>query len=131
MQYTPQWTECMSLPDIQQATFCDDHLHFKEHIMQGWPLSRNAIPEELKLYWTSKEHLAIIDGMLMKERHSIFPKELQKQALEKTAQQPHRYINEAASRDLYMLDKKEYRHWKCCKIVLTRLDNSKYSQKRE
>ena len=34
--------------------------------MQGWPASGNEIPQEVRSYWTFRNHLVAIHGILMK-----------------------------------------------------------------
>ena len=52
------------------------------HRSQGWPTGRNEIPQDMRPYWTFRDNLEVIDGVLMKGRCIITPEELQRQALE-------------------------------------------------
>ena len=59
----------MSVQEIQQATAKDDHLQqFRQHIITGWPERRNEVPQEIRLYWTFRDDMAVIDGNMLKGR---------------------------------------------------------------
>ena len=47
--------------------------------MGGQPESRNK-KQEIRLFWTFRDHNAMIDGIIHKERWRVIPKDLQKQA---------------------------------------------------
>ena len=73
---------CITIQDIQ-ATPQDNHLQqLKEYIIQGWPASRNEIPQVVRPYWTFWDDLTVIDRILMKSRCIIIHEELQRKALE-------------------------------------------------
>ena len=54
--------------------------------MQGWPLGRNKVLQKLRLYWSFKDDLAVINDIL--KWNTIIPKELQKQTLEQLYGRP-------------------------------------------
>ena len=60
---------CMTVKEIQQATTKDYHLqHLRAHIIKAWPESRNEVPQEIRLYWTFSDDMAVIDGIILKGR---------------------------------------------------------------
>ena len=68
--------------ELQQASSQDDHLQkLKNIIIAGWPNSKDKIGEKLKLYRSSRDELAVIDGIILKGRYIIIPKSLRVQVL--------------------------------------------------
>ena len=50
----------------------DQHLQcLKAYIIQGWPESRDRIPQDLRAYWTFREDMAVIDRVVMKGSHIV------------------------------------------------------------
>ena len=85
MQYR-QWQtswECMSIPQIQQATAQDDHLQWlKGYIIIRWPENEEQIPKEIRIYWMFWDDMVVISGIIMKGRHVIIPEILKTQQLD-------------------------------------------------
>ena len=74
---------CMSISQIQLASTQDDHLQcLKCYIIAGWPSKKDEMYNNLKLYWSYKDELAVIDGVVMKGRHIIIPTSLKQQVLD-------------------------------------------------
>ena len=46
----------------------------KHFIIAGWPNSKDEVSKELKLYWSYRDELAVINGVVLKGRHIIIPK---------------------------------------------------------
>ena len=75
--------ECVSMTELQQASSQDNHLQKLKHfIFTGWPYSKDEISAELKPYWSYRDELAVIDGMILKGRHTIIPNSLRQQVLD-------------------------------------------------
>ena len=70
--------ECIAILDIQQATLQDEPLVVAKNNLQGCPISVNEIPQELRPYYTFKDDLVVIDGIVLEGRYIIIPEELQK-----------------------------------------------------
>ena len=51
-------------------------------IIAGWPDSKDQINAELKLYWSYRDELAVIDGIILKDRCIIIPNSLRQQVLD-------------------------------------------------
>ena len=66
--------ECVSMSQIQQASAKDDHLQcLKCSIITGWPSTKDKLHADLKPYWSYRDKLAIIDGVMLKGRHIVIP----------------------------------------------------------
>ena len=75
--------ECISVAEIQQASVQDDHLQkLKNLIIAGWPDTKDELHVNLKPYWSCRDELAVIDGVILKGRHIIIPTSLRQQILE-------------------------------------------------
>lgn len=62
------------LQEIRQAQKADDVLHqVREHCIQGWPV---YMPENslLKQYWLNREHLNIVDDLLLFDDRLVIPR---------------------------------------------------------
>ena len=46
-------------------------------ISEGWPPKRSSVPDNLKDYWNYRDELTVEDGILLKNRKFIVPKNLQ------------------------------------------------------
>ena len=55
---------------------------FKNNIISGWPTTKDQLHLDIRPYWSYKDDLAVIDGIVMKGRHIIIPKVLKQQALD-------------------------------------------------
>ena len=62
----------MSIEDIQEATLQEKQLQDSStYILTGWPYTKTEIREDVKFYWLYKDDMAVIDGLVMKERTII------------------------------------------------------------
>ena len=83
IQTTTDMPECLSVTDLQQALSQDSHIQKLKHfIITGWPNSKDEISEELKPYWSYRDELAVINGIVLKGRHIIIPNSLKQQVLD-------------------------------------------------
>ena len=58
--------ECKTMHDLQQVMFQDQHpQHPKDYIIQGWPESRDQIPEDTRTYWAFRDDMAVIDILII------------------------------------------------------------------
>ena len=61
----------------------DEHLRcLKNSIIAGWPSTRDELQSDLRLYWSYRDDLAVMDGMVMKGRCIIIPAVLKQQVLD-------------------------------------------------
>ena len=75
--------ECMSISQIHQASAQDDHIqHLKSFIIVGWLSTRDELHSNLRPYWSYRDDLVVIDGVVMKGRHILIPTSLKQQVLE-------------------------------------------------
>ena len=66
--------ECISIKKIQQASTQDEHLqHPNSSIIAGWPSTRDELHSDLRLDWSYRDDLVVIDGVAMKGRCIIIP----------------------------------------------------------
>ena len=83
IQSTTDILECVSVAEIQQASAQDNHLQkLKNLIIAGWPDTKDMLHADLKVYWSYRDELAVIDGVILKGRHIFIPTNLQHQILE-------------------------------------------------
>ena len=72
--------EYISVAKIQQALSQDNHLQqIKSLIITGWPDSRDELHVDLRPYWSYRDELAVIDGIILKGRCIIMPNSLRQQ----------------------------------------------------
>ena len=75
--------ECMSVSQIQQASAQDDHLQcLKSFIITAWSNTKDELQADLKPYWSYREEMAIIDGVMLKGRCIVIPTSLKQQVLD-------------------------------------------------
>ena len=73
--------ECTSISQIQQKTVQDEHVQcLKNIIITGWPNTKDQLHINIRPYWSYKDDLEVIDGVVMKGRHIIIPEDLKQQA---------------------------------------------------
>ena len=83
LQTTTDMPECLSMTDLQQASPQDSHIQkLKCFIITGWLNSKDKVCEELKPYWSYRDKLAVIDGVVLKGRCIIIPNSLKQQMLD-------------------------------------------------
>ena len=85
------------LQEIRQAQKADNVLHqVREHCIQGWPV---YMPENslLKQYWLNREHLNIVDDLLLFDDRLVIPRCLRLDTLNRH----HEGISESASAVLW------------------------------
>ena len=75
--------ECISISQIQQTTAQDKHLQcLKNFIIKGWSNTKDQLHIDIRPYWSYKDDLAVIDGVVMKGTSIIVPEDLKQQALD-------------------------------------------------
>ena len=59
----------MTIQQLQQAMTKNDHLQqLRKHIIRGWSENKNEIPQEIRSYWTFRDNIALIYGIILKGR---------------------------------------------------------------
>lgn len=72
---------------IRQATQQDPELQeLIRYVQQGWPVSRNKLPEYLRHYWQHREEIHQDSGLLFFGHRIIIPKKLRQEMLNKIHQ---------------------------------------------
>lgn len=65
------------LKKIQDETKCDSVLcTVKSYIEKGWPENCNQLNSNIKQYWTFRDELAILDGIILKSNLVVIPRSL-------------------------------------------------------
>lgn len=59
------------------------HKLLRHVIFHGWPNDKNKLYNELKVFWTYKEDLNVVDSLIFKNNSLLIPKSLQKEMLNK------------------------------------------------
>ena len=83
IQSTTNIPECIFISQIQQASVQDDHLQcLKDIIITGWLSTKDKLHSDLRPYWSYRDDLVVINGVVMKGRCIIIPVVLQQQVLD-------------------------------------------------
>ena len=83
IQNTTNIPECVSILQNQQMTAQDEHLqHLKNIIITGWPNRKDQLHINIRPYWSYKDNLAVIGGVVMEGRCILIPESLKQQALD-------------------------------------------------
>ena len=71
------------MAEIQQASAQDDHLQqLKSFITADWPDTKDELHADLRPYWSYRGELAVIDSIILKDRHIVIPSSLKQQVLD-------------------------------------------------
>ena len=74
--------DCISIEEIQWASLQNTHLQqLKTFIVAGWPHIKDELQIDIRPYWLYRDKLAVIDGVLLKDRHIIRLDSLKQQVL--------------------------------------------------
>ena len=80
IQAVMEMPKCVSVVEIQQASSINKHLQqLKGIIITGWLDSRDKLHVDLQQYWSYRDELAIIDGIIFKGKCIIIPNSLKEQ----------------------------------------------------
>ena len=75
-------SEYMSVQQIQRATAQDEHLQqLKGFIIAEWPESKEQVHQDIRAFWSFRDDMAVIDGVIMKGRHIVIPEASKQQAI--------------------------------------------------
>ena len=82
---------------FQTATADDRELQeLLKTISEGWPSAKQELPKSMTPYWTSRDEISCVDGLLFKSHKLVVPKNVQKEMLTKI-HEPHMGINKCKS----------------------------------
>ena len=119
------------LEEFKTATKEDQVLQsLKDTVLNGWPQTRNEVPNEIRPYWDFREEVHTSDDLLFKGEKLIVPKSMQREMMEKI-HSSHLGINKckARARDiLYWPGMSSQIHDLCSKCP-TCLENRKSNPK--
>ena len=75
--------ECISISHIQHTMVQDEHLQcLKKHYITGLLSTKDELHIGIRLYWSYRDDLAVIDRVVMKGRCIIIPAKLKQQVLD-------------------------------------------------
>ena len=90
IQSATDMPECISVAEIEQASAQDDHLQqLTNLIIAGWPDTKDELHADLRPYWSYRDELVVIDGIILKGRHIVIPSSLKQQVLDQLQHKPH------------------------------------------
>ena len=82
LQAVTEMPECISVVEIQQVSSINSHLQqLVGIIITGWADSRDELHLNLQPYWSYRDELAVIDGIILKGKCIIIPNSLREQVL--------------------------------------------------
>ena len=70
------------IQEIQGMSQDKDLKHLQEHIIRGWLEHRDQVPQHMRTYWTFQDDMALVDGVILKSRHTVIPDALKRETLE-------------------------------------------------
>ncbi len=72
------------LQEFKEATEEDAELMLVANAIQrGWPDKQRQLPDKIKQYWTFREELSFVDGLVFKNSRSVVPHTLRSEMLRK------------------------------------------------
>ena len=82
MVYSNNEVTGTNLEEIRRLT-ADDHMlsELGEKIQNGWSSRRDEVNDELKQYWSYRDELSIINGVIFKSDRVVVPKKLRSEML--------------------------------------------------
>ena len=82
MVYSNNEVTGTNLEEIRRLT-ADDHVlsELGEKIQNGWSSKRDEVNDELKQYWSYRDELSIINGVIFKSDRVVVPKKLRSEML--------------------------------------------------
>ena len=87
MSYKSRSVSDERIEDIKRETDKDQYLQkIKTFIQTGWPLKRRQVPLQIRCYWSHREELSEINGLIFKGERIVLPTSLQKRILSKLNQ---------------------------------------------
>ena len=67
MQLTANVPDCMTCNELKEVTSQDQHLQqLMEYIIQGWPDNKDKLLQDVRTYWTLRDDMVVIDGVIIK-----------------------------------------------------------------
>ena len=73
---------CLHLTDSASISTGQMPPTSKNIIITGWPRKKDELHSDIRLYWSHRDDLVVIDGVVMKGRHIIIPAVLKQQVLD-------------------------------------------------
>ncbi|XP_060079959.1 uncharacterized protein K02A2.6-like [Ylistrum balloti] len=68
---------------LKEATATDDELQkLQDIVLYGWPDNKVDVPAELRSYWTFRDEISCIDGLMYKSHKLVVPRSMKKEMLD-------------------------------------------------
>ena len=68
----------MTMHELQEPILQEQHLqHLMECIKQGWPESKIQLLQDIRIYYTFRDDMAVIDGVVIKGKYIVIPEAFQ------------------------------------------------------
>ena len=82
MVYSSNEVNGTNLEEVRRTT-ANDHVlaELGEKIQNGWPSKRGEVNDELKQYWSYRDELSVINGIIFKGDRAVIPKKLRPEML--------------------------------------------------
>ena len=75
------------MKEICEETAKDSSLmEIVRYVTEGWPVRRDQTSADVKLYWSYKEEISLINGILFKHERLIIPASMRKAVLKQLHQ---------------------------------------------
>jgi len=80
-------TEHLPISTDSLNQFCDETAKdqslqvLMQVVLSGWPEQKQAVPQEVQAYFTSRDELSVQDGLLFKSDRVFVPASLQQQVI--------------------------------------------------
>ncbi|VDI06076.1 Hypothetical predicted protein [Mytilus galloprovincialis] len=88
---------------FQKSTAEDFELkELTKTVIEGWPLDKSELVKIMTPYWTFRDEISCVDGLLFKSHKLIVPKSMQREMLNKI-HESHMGINKCKARARYVL----------------------------
>ena len=90
IQSSVDMLECISIEEIQYASFQDNHLQqLKKFIIAGWPHTKDELHTNIRPYWPHRDKLTVIDGVILKRQVHNHTRQPKATSTHTTTHKPH------------------------------------------
>ena len=73
--------DCITAERIMSVTIDKEHLSMlSDYVLHGWP-SRVEVQKDLQPYWSFRDEIAVINGIVLKTKRIMIPASLQGKGL--------------------------------------------------
>ena len=114
----------------KKATTQDEHLQWlRGYIIAGRPEIKDQVQQDIWMYWSFRDDMAVIDGIILKGRHIIIPEIQKAQVLDQLHINYMGWKNRTPGMWIYLFGQHEWLYWKCHKNNTTCLTSQQTQSK--